>query len=579
MDEIPEWFPEARLNFAENLLRFRDDQIAIIYDSEYGEDAQQLSFRELYIQVARVAAALRAGGVQTNDVVAAFAGNLPQVVIFMLASASIGAICTTLPPDFGPAAVTDRLLQTRPKFMLASSTTYYNGKWHDQMGKVREITNVVSSLERIILLGGNDNPLDGRFVNYADFIMPFEHISSIDFEQLPFNHPIYVLYSSGTTGKPKCLIHSAGGTLIQHLKEHRLHGDLTRKDIILQYTTIGWMMWHWLVSALAVGSTIILYEGSPFKPNPTQLWSLVEKYNVTRFGTSAKYIQHLQDTAIHPSKEFKLSQLKSIYSTGSPLSVANFHFVYEHIKKDLQLASITGGTDIISLFGGPNPMLPVYAGEIQCACLGMAVLAYTDDGQPILDKPGDLVCTRPFPSMPVGFWDDTPDRKLYRSAYFSHFPNIWHHGDFVMFNSATGGMVMLGRSDATLNPAGVRFGSAELYNVLAGFPKVVDSLVVGVKRSGDNDERVVMFLQTDAELSDDLVTQIKTRIRNSLSPRHVPALILPTPAVPYTLNGKKVEVAVRRILSGNHEAPVASLANPESLDYYRNLATDPLFLQ
>lgn len=366
-----------------------------------------------------------------------------------------------------------------------------------------------------------------------------------------------------------------------------LHGDLRRSSLVLQYTTIGWMMWHWLVSTLSIGATIVLYEGSPFRPGLLKMLQLVDEHQVTHFGTSAKYIQHLQESW-EPAFRDKLTlgSLKTIYSTGSPLSAANFRFVYAALKGDLQLASITGGTDIISLFAGGNPAGPVYAGEIQGACLGMAIAAYSEEGKDIskCGEAGDLVCTRPFPSMPVSFWNDDPQRSLYRSAYFDHFAHIWHHGDFVQFNPTTGGLEMLGRSDATLNPAGVRFGSAELYNVLSSFPTVIDSLVVGVRRVGETDERVFMFLQTaetsvDPSLSLDqsLVDRIKSSIRTLLSARHVPAVILPTPAIPYTLNGKKVEVAVKRILSGTFKEPsgTLSLANPDSLKYYMKISADP----
>ncbi|PJF16675.1 Acetyl-coenzyme A synthetase [Paramicrosporidium saccamoebae] len=608
IDSVPEWFRGAKLNFAENLLRFRDTRTAILYESELGSDSRSISYLELYSEVAKVAAALRSSGVGVNDVIAAFAGNVPEVVVFMLAAASIGAIFTTVPPDFGVTAVCDRLSQTSPRIVLASPSVYYNGKVHCQMDKVNQMVSQVSSIEKIVILAdkvASDGPEDGKFVKYSQFIESFA-VDALSFTQLPFNHPLYILYSSGTTGKPKCLVHSAGGTLIQHLKEHILHGDLTRSDVFLQYTNIGWMMWHWMVSVLAVGSTIVLYEGSPFKPETIQLWRLIEKHQVTRFGTSAKYIQHLQEcdtkksdggegsesgengksgtrttstttNATTPATttaliaSFDISSLLTIYSTGSPLSPSDFRFVHDKIKADLQISSITGGTDIISLFGAGNPMLPVHAGEIQCPGLGMAVKAYSDAGEEVLETPGDLVCTRPFPSMPVAFWNDS-DGSLYRNSYFGRFPQCWHHGDFVKFTK-NGGLVMLGRSDSTLNPAGVRFGSAELYNVVARFPEVKDSLVVGVRKPDENDERVIMFLQTDSGIvSDDLAMQIKKQIRSLLSARHVPALILATPAIPYTLNGKKVEVAVKRILSGSPDITTVGLANSECLAFYRTLS-------
>lgn len=546
-----------------------------------------LSYRVLYDLVSRVAKALRGCDIASGDVVAAFASNSPEVVIFMLAVASIGAIFTTIPPDFGPAAAQERLSQTRPKILLASASVYYNGRVHRQTDKIAQLIAAIDSIKKVVLIDApREDPLDNLkgWIAFADLLVQSHSSDEIQFEQLPFNHPLYVLYSSGTTGKPKCLVHSAGGTLIQHLKEHRLHGDLRREDRVLQYTTIGWMMWHWLVSVLAVGGTILLYDGSPLRPDPLHLLRLVEKHQITRFGTSAKYIQHLQELASAAEggddlDALTLDSLKTIYSTGSPLSAANFHFVYERLKADVQLASITGGTDIISLFAGGNPLQAVHAGEIQGPALGMDIAAYSESGRDVTGvAAGDLVCRRPFPSMPVAFWGDTPALSMYRAAYFDRFPHVWHHGDFVQFNAATGGVVMLGRSDATLNPAGVRFGSAELYNVLTSFPEVADALVVGVRRGGEEDERVFMFLQPHAPLSPDawdgLVAQIKSEIRRLLSPRHVPAVVRACPAVPYTLNGKKVEVAVKRILSAQPESSTISLANPEALEYFREVARD-----
>lgn len=546
---------------------------------------------------------MRAAGILCGDTVAAFAANCPEVVVFMLAAASLGAIFTSISPDFGPTAALDRLAQTRPRLLLASPSVYYNGRVHDQMGKIRTLLAEIDSIERVVLVESSSSENEDSLQTFAQFIAshPTEGTASsleMDFAELPFDHPLYILYSSGTTGKPKCLVHSAGGTLLQHKKEHMLQGDLRRSSVVLQYTTIGWMMWHWLVSVLSVGSTIVLYEGSPFRPGLLQLLELVDRHRVTHFGTSAKYLQHLQkDWQRSMRDQLDLSSLLTIYSTGSPLSAASFRFVHEALKDDLQLASITGGTDIISLFAGGNPLSPVYAGEIQGPCLGMAIAVYSEDGRDVgkSGEAGDLVCTRPFPSMPVALLGDTSERSLYRATYFERFPPIWHHGDFLQLNPTTGGLLMLGRSDATLNPAGVRFGSAELYNILSSsFPEVTDSLVVGVRREGDSDERVFMFLQTaqtladpEAHLEASLVDRIKNTIRSRLSARHVPAVILPTPAVPYTQNGKKVEVAVKRILSGMASAKASaaaaatasttSLANPESLQYYAKVASDPAY--
>lgn len=597
IDQIPEWFTGSRLNFAENILRYQDNHLAVIYESEYEKDTRKLTYAELYQQVIRVQAALKSSlQLKVGDIIAAYAANVPEVLIFMLAAVSLGCIFTTIPPEFGVAAAHDRLRQTLPKLLLVSETVYYNGKIHDQISKVVEVAHELDNLEVIVVLpssfsidpdavnskphsNGTINGLGGvKLKNFEQFLSQATMIpSKLEFVQLPFNHPLYILYSSGTTGAPKCLIHSAGGTLIQHLKEHYIHGDLNRSDVFIQYTTIGWMMWHWLISALATGCAIVLYEGSPFRPHRDQLLKLVDRHRITRLGVSAKYIQHLQESNYDTVQAgLELVSLKTIYSTGSPLSPSNFRFIYDHIKSNLQVASITGGTDIISLFGAPNPILSVYAGEIQCAGLGMDIVAWDGQGHDVTStgEAGDLVCRRPFPSMPIYFLHDEDGCK-YRAAYFNHFPGVWHHGDFVQFNPRTGGLIMLGRSDGTLNPAGVRFGSAELYNALSNFAEEVeDSLVVGVRGPGETDEQVFMFIKPTGErdqLEEDLVQRIKIHIRKTLSPRHVPAQILYTPAVPYTLNGKKVEVAVKRILSRQPTVSLTGLSNPESLDYYRNL--------
>lgn len=399
----------------------------------------------------------------------------------------------------------------------------------------------------------------------------------IKFEPLPFNHPLYILFSSGTTGKPKCIVHSAGGMLLQHKKEHILHGNLNSSDILFQYTTTGWMMWNWLVSGLTLGATIVLFDGSPFKPGPAALWDLVQKEKVTAFGTSAKYIQAIQDASYYPNQHHKLEALHSVYSTGSPLKPESFDFVYEHIKKDLLLGSITGGTDICSLFASHNATLPVYRGEIQCRSLGMKIEAWTAPQTPVYGQSGDLVCSRLFPCMPVYFWDDAGHKK-YKSAYFDNYAGVWYHGDFVWINPNTGGIVMLGRSDGTLNPNGVRFGSAEIYNIVDTYPEVADSLCVGQTLKDGTDERVVLFLKVDdiegketVGLDAGLVGRIKTHIRNQLSPRHVPAFVLRTKDIPYTINGKKVEIAVKKIISGQTVVPSGTLVNPESLELYYNI--------
>jgi acetoacetyl-CoA synthetase len=451
----------------------------------------------------------------------------------------------------------------------------YNGKVHDHLGKLREVAKGLGdSVEQIVILPLiKDHSMDLSGIERASSIQEFlasgDPSRELSFEQLPFKHPLYILFSSGTTGKPKCIVHSAGGTLIQHKKEHIIHGNLGPQDVFFQYTTTGWMMWNWLVSGLSFGCTIVLYDGSPFKPQSDVLWELAARVKATVFGTSAKYIQSLQELKVPVSKH-DISKLHSIYSTGSPLKPESFDYVYKSIKKDVLLGSITGGTDIISLFAGHNSNLPVYRGELQCACLGMKIEAWNDQGKPVFGISGDLVCSKVFPCMPIYFWND-PGQEKYRKSYFEHFPHVWSHGDFVFFNPNTGGVIMLGRSDGTLNPAGVRFGSAELYNIIENFPEVADSLVVGQKQG--EDERVCMFLQMPdgKQLSKELIDAIKLKIRTQLSPRHVPAIIVQVPDIPHTINGKKVEVAVKRIISGETVIPSGTLRNPESLEIFYNI--------
>ncbi|KAI9591080.1 hypothetical protein BDF19DRAFT_456358 [Syncephalis fuscata] len=550
MDEIPVWFEGARMNYAENLLRRGDDKHVAIVATGEQQARRSITYQELREHVRLMAAAFRKAGITVGDRIAGYIPNCVEAIIVMLAATSIGAIYSSTSPDFGTVGVLDRFNQIRPKILFSVNAIVYNGKVHDHLGKLKAVVEGLDGLEKVVIIPfvsqyTCDTSVIPKSMMLDEFIQPAD-TTPLTFEQLPFNHPIYILYSSGTTGLPKCLVHSAGGMLLQHQKEHIIHGGMTSDDVFLQYTTTGWMMWNWLVAGLATGCTIVLYDGSPFKPSPDVLWSLAEDLGVTMFGTSAKYIQALQD-----ANTIQLDRLRSIFSTGSPLS-------------------ITGGTDICSTFATGCNALPVYRGEIQCRALGMSIQAWAGQDKPVFGQSGDLVCTRPFPCMPVKFWNDKNNMK-YRAAYFDVYPGIWYHGDFIWISPVTGGIVMLGRSDGTLNPAGVRFGSAELYNIVDTFLEVEDSLAVGQKM-GD-DERVCLFLKMNQghTMTKELIDRLTADIRRQLSPRHVPAVILSVADIPYTVNGKKVEIAIKRIISNIPYTPSGTLANPECLDLYRNL--------
>ena len=565
-----QWFNGVKMNFAENLLRIRSEKPAIHFKGE-GQAVQTLSYNELFDEVAQLASALRKIGIQQGDRVAGFMPNMPETIIAMLATASIGAIWSSSSPDFGIKGVLDRFTQIEPKVLFAANGYYYNGKKFDSLEKLNSILDQLPSVNRVVVTPYTESNPDISSVKNGILWDNFKdsNPSPLKFEQLPFQHPLYIMYSSGTTGLPKSIVHGAGGTLIQHLKELRLHSNIYQDDTIFYFTTCGWMMWNWLVSNLAIGAAIVLYDGSPFQPNSNAMWDMVDELEITHFGTSAKYIEACRQKGLNPIKTHSLESMRTIFSTGSPLVEESFDYVYNHIKKEIQLASISGGTDIISCFAGGNPTLPVYRGELQSITLGMDVAAYNPEGNPIQNEKGELVCRKAFPSMPIHFWND-PNGEKYHQAYFDVLPGIWYHGDYIEINDH-GGVQIFGRSDATLNPGGVRIGTAEIYRVVDTFDEVEDSLVVGQKWK--DDERVILFIKLNKKciLTENLTKQIKQSIRNNCSPRHVPAIVLETKDIPYTINGKKVEIAVKKIIHGDKVSNKDALANPESLDLYQNL--------
>ena len=565
------WFSGARLNFAENLLRYRDDQVALIFKGE-DHDSTTMTYSELYDEVARVAKSLKEAGVQVGDRVAAFMPNMPETIVAMLAATSLGATWSSCSPDFGIKGVLDRFGQIKPKVLFTANGYWFKGKSLDSIERILDILKQLPSLEKVVVVPYTEQDPDisgvPNAIHYRDFKSPDSNLE-IEFKQLPFEHPLYIMYSSGTTGLPKCMVQSAGGILIHQLKELILHTDLKREDTIFYFTTCGWMMWNWLTSSLGVGASLVLFDGNPFHPDPGALWKMAQDEKITIFGTSAGYIAALQNAGVKPGKEYDLTPLKAVLSTGSPLSVEGFEFIYEEVKKDLQLASIAGGSDLNGCFALGNPMGPVYAGELQCRGLAMNVEAFDEDGKPVINQQGELVCTAPFPSMPIYFWDD-PKGEKYHAAYFDVYPNIWRHGDFIEINDR-GGVVIYGRSDATLNPGGVRIGTAEIYRQVEQLEEIADSLVVG--QDWKNDIRVILFVQMaeGCDLTDDLKNKIKKTIRANASPRHVPAKILAVPEILYTLNMKKVELAVKKVIQGQEVKNKDALKNPEILDYYANL--------
>ncbi len=565
------WFPRARLNFAENLLRFDDDELAIIARCERDLDSEtRYTYRDLRRLVAQAAAALSATGVAPGDRVAGYLPNIPETIIAMLAATSLGAIWTSCSPDFGTDGVCDRFGQIEPKVLFIAGAYCYAGKRYSYLNRVREVLRRIPAIEKVVVIPylADELALDdlGKAVAWNDFL-PADP-PPLTFTRLPFDHPLYILYSSGTTGAPKCIVHGAGGTLLQHLKELILHTDIKRDDRLFYFTTCGWMMWNWLASGLATGATVVLYDGSPFFPRARRLFDFADEVGISVFGTSAKSIAAWQKAGVEPKVTHRLDRLRTILSTGSPLLPEQFDYVYEKVKSDVCLSSISGGTDIVSCFALGNPLLPVRRGELQCRGLGMKVEIRDDDGRVVTGQCGELTCALPFPSMPVGFWND-PGGEKYRAAYFERFPGIWAQGDFAEL-TPSGGVIIYGRSDATLNPGGVRIGTAEIYRQVEAIDEVTDSVCVG--QDIDGDQRVILFvrLRDGLTLDETLIDTIRRRIRANTTPRHVPALILQIADIPRTLSGKVSELAVRDVIHGRTVRNVHSLANPEALDLFRD---------
>ncbi len=565
------WFTGAKLNFAENLLRYRDDNVALIFQGE-SQHSVKITYAQLYDQVARTAKSLRELGVTTGDRVAGFMPNMIETVVAMLAATSIGAIWSSCSPDFGIKGVLDRFGQIEPKVLFTANGYYYNGKVLDSLERVAGMMKDLPSIQKVVVVPYTEKKPDisnvPNSIHYEDFLSR-ESGLDIQFEQLPADHPLYIMFTSGTTGLPKCMVQGAAGVLINQMKELVLQTDVKREDTIFYFTTCGWMMWNWLVCALSTGAAVLLFDGSPFFPDAGTLWKLAQEEKITIFGTSAKYLDEIEKRNVKPGKDFDLSSLKAILSTGSPLSVDSFEFVYRDIKKDIMLSSISGGSDINGCFAAGNPIGPVYAGELQRRCLGMKIAIFDEKGNSVVKQKGEIVCLAPAPSMPLYFWKDTNNEK-YHKAYFDVYPGIWRHGDYAEITENSG-VIIYGRSDATLNPGGVRIGTAEIYRQVENIDEVADSLVIG--QEWQNDVRVILFvkLKKGVQLTEDLIKKIKSGIRQNATPRHVPSKIIAISDIPYTINMKKVELAVWNVIHNRPVVNLDALANPKSLELYKNL--------
>ncbi len=566
------WFIGARLNFAENLLRYRDDRLAFIFRGETQKTAT-ITYKELYIAVARLAASLRKMGIRPGDRVAGYMPNMMETAIAMLAAASVGAVWSSCATDIGALAALDRLGQIEPKVLFTVDGYFYKGKPFSSLGNAAEVAEAIPSLKKVIVVSyvGNNPDLSDipNAVHYEDFLSK-EKEPLLEFEQLPADHPVFIMFSSGTTGKPKCMVQSSGGILVNQRKELVLHTDLKREDRIFYITTCSWMMWNWLLSSLGIGATVVLYDGNPNYPDGGAMWKMAQDERITIFGLSASYINYLRSEGIRPGKDYDLSSLREISQTGSVLSAEGFEWVYREIKQDLHFNSISGGTDINGCFAIGSPIKPVYAGELQSPALGMKVKAYDEEGKPVWDKEGELVCEAPAPCMPLYFWDD-PKGEKYKNAYFEHYPNVWRHGDYIVMHSDTGGITFYGRSDAVLKPSGVRIGTSEIYNVVEKLEEITDSLAIG--QSWEGDQRIILFvkLAQGVTLTEELKNKVRKTLREKASPRHVPAIIMEMPEAPYTMNMKKVESAVTNIIHGRPVLNRDALMNPQVLDYFEKI--------